>query len=237
MFRERLGTISASGAAVWLVFAAAAVFSLESGAQAVPSKSVESRETAAAGHFRTFRSGGGLARDALLRARLLQEQAEHEQAVALLRQALQATRMTLGLHHADQLAIIDSLVASEVARENWRRVDELNALLLHLYGRLYAGDSEKLEQGLEKITRWHVDALRYDLDGRAVAHLREARELFKARLRLARQAKVPDIRKIDRLQEGIRIAETHLLIQSDNHMDALRKRRALHGAWLLSSLD
>ena len=50
-------------------------------------------------------------------------------------------------------------------------------------------------------------------------------------------AETPDTRKIERLREGIRIAETHLIIQSDGHMDELRKQQALRRAWLLSSLD
>ncbi len=173
----------------------------------------------------------------LLRAHFLQERSNHDEAISVLQEALQTTRMTLGLYHESQFELLDSLIASEVANENWRRVDDLNALLLHLYGKIYAHDAVNLEQGLEKVTRWHVDALRYDLDGRTVPHLREARKLFKARLRLAQTADSPDMRKIERLQEGIRIAETHLIMQSDSHMDELRKQQALRRAWLLSSLD
>ena len=217
-------SMSRAVAAGWLAIAATAIFSSESSAQTFQSSSSPIQNAA---HV------DGM----LLRAHFLQEQSYHDEAISVLREALQTTRMTLGLYHENQIEILDSLIVSEVAKENWRRVDDLNALLMHLYGSLYAGESLKLEQGLEKVTRWHVDALRYNLDDRSVPHLREARKLFKTRLRLARQADDPDIRKIERLQAGIRIAETHLIIQSDSHMDELRKQQALRRAWLLSSLD
>lgn len=226
MSRTRQWKISVSRAvaAGWLVIAAAVIFSSETASQ-------------------TLQSSNSLVNNAvhvdgmLLRAHFLQEQSNHDEAISVLREALQTSRMTQGLYHESQFEILDGLIASEVANENWRRVDNLNALLLHLYSKIYTYDAANLEQGLEKVTRWHVDALRYDLDGRTVPHLREARKLFKARLKLALQAEIPDIRKIERLQEGIRIAETHLIIQSDGHMDELRKQQALRRAWLLSSLD
>ena len=211
-------------AAGWLAIAATALFPSESPAQTSRSSSSDIHDAVQVDGM-------------LLRAHFLQEQSYHDEAISVLREALQTTRMNLGLYNENQFEILDSLIVSEVAKENWRRVDDLNALLEHLYCSLYAGDSEKLEQGLEKVTRWHVDALRYNLDGRTVPHLREARKLFKTRLQLARQADVPDVRKIERLQEGIRIAETHLIIQSDSHMDELRKQQAVRRAWLLSSLD
>ncbi len=175
--------------------------------------------------------------DLLLRAHLLRESDEHGLAVAVLREALQAVRAARGLYHADQLEILNLLIASEIARENWRQVDDLHALLLHLVENLYANDAEKLEPVLVQATRWHVDALRYALDGRPVPHLRQTRELLKARLRLAESAETRDARKIERLQEGIHAAEKHLIMQSDSHMDDLRKRQMLQRAWLLSSLD
>ena len=226
MFRTRQWKISVSWAvaAGWLVIAAAVIFSSETASQTLHSSSSLVNNTV---HV------DGM----LLRANFLQEQSNHDEAISVLQEALQTTRMTRGLYHESQFEILDDLIASEVANENWRRVDDLNALLLHLYGKIYAHDAANLEQGLEKVTRWHVDALRYDLDGRTVPHLRAARKLFKARLQLALQADTPDVRKIERLQEGIRIAETHLIIQSDGHMDELRKQQALRRAWLLSSLD
>ena len=215
--RQRKIFPSKAVAAAWLAIAAA-IFPTESICQ-------------------TLQPHGGPVDGMLLRARFLQEQSHHDEAITVLREALRTTRMRLGLYHESQFEILDGLIASEVANGNWRRVDDLNALLLHLYASVYAHDNAKLERGLEKVTRWHVDALRYDLDGRTVSHLREARKLFKARLQLAERADAPDPRKIEGLREGIRIAETHLIVQSDNHMDELRKEQAVRRAWLLSSLD
>lgn len=224
MLRTRHWKISGAVAAGWLVIAAAAGFPTESTSQTLQSSS---------SHVSDSVHVDGM----LLRAQFLQEQSNHDEAISILREALQTSRMAMGLYHESQFEILDGLIASQVANENWRRVDDLNALLLHLYSKIYAHDAASLERGLEKVTRWHVDALRYGLDGRTVPHLRQARKLFKTRLQLAQQAETPDVRKIERLQDGIRIAETHLILQSDNHMDELRKQQALRRAWLLSSLD
>lgn len=173
----------------------------------------------------------------LSHARFLQEQSAHDQAVSLLREALQTIRMTQGLYHEDQFEVIDSMIESEVARENWLRVDDHYALLLNLYKNLYADDAEILEQGLIKATRWHVDALRYDLDGRTVPHLREVRKLLKSRLQLAQRSDSPDVSKIERLREGIQIAEAQLILYSDGNGDELRRQQALRRTLLLSSLE
>ncbi len=167
----------------------------------------------------------------------LKRDARHGEALPFLRQALEISRRSFGLYHENQLSILESLIESEVAGANWRRVDDLHALLLHLYGKLYADDAGRMEQGLEKVTRWHVDALHLNLDDRTVPHLRQARKLFKARLQLALEAALPDARKIAHLREGVRIAEAQLILRSDGHSEEQRNRAAMHRATLLSSLD
>ena len=217
--------VSKSVAASWLVVAAMAFISTESLSQTDRSSSSGLSPQA------------GQADGMLARARFLQEQADHEQAIPILREALQSSRMTLGLYHENQLEILDGLIASEIAQENWRRADDLFALLLHLYENLYADDPERLEQGLAKVTGWHVDAFRLDLDGRAVPHLRSARKLLKARLQLARLVGAPDVGKIARLREGIHVAEANLILHSDSNRNELRSQQALRREWLLSSLE
>ena len=215
-------SISRAVAAAWLVLATTAVLPTTGLSQPIDETALR---------------GAGSIDGMLARARYLQEQSEHELVIPILQEALQVTRMTLGLYHEDQLEILDSLIQSEIAGKNWQRVDDHHALLLNLYEVLYAGDSINLEMGLVKVTGWHVDALRYDLDGRTVAHLREARKLLKARLHLAQRSYSPDARKIEYLREGIGIAEAHLMLYSDSNTDQLRREQALRRELLLSSLE
>lgn len=217
--------VSRALATSWLVLAATAILSPAGFSQTVSSGS------------QTLTQAAGATGGMLSQARFLQERSAHDQAVSVLREALQTIRMKQGLYHEDQFEVIDSMIESEVARENWQRVDDHYALLLNLYENLYADDAENLEQGLIKATRWHVDALRYDLDGRTVPHLREVRELLKSRLRIARRSDRPDIPKIERLREGIQIAEAQLILYSDGNGDELRRQQALRRALLLSSLE
>ncbi len=183
-------------------------------------------------------SGAGPAHhhELLLRAISLQERDEHGVALPLLREALLAARASRGLYHEDQLDILHHLIESESMRANWRQVDDYFALLRGLYGHLYADDPVRLELGLALVTDWHVDALRHDLDGRAVPHLRQARELFKRRLRLAEGAPSPDAGKIERLRRNIGIAESHLTLHSLGDSQALREWQARQREVLLSSV-
>ncbi len=175
---------------------------------------------------------GGLLSD----ASMLQEQERHEEAIATLREALQTARMTLGLYHEAQLAIVDSLIDSEAALSNWHQVDDYHALLLGLYQNLYAEDPGKLEQGLARVQGWHVDALRNSLDGRAISHLRQARQLLKLRLQLATGAATADLGKIARLREGVEFAEAYLAWHSDSNRNRLRERQESRREALLSNL-
>ena len=172
----------------------------------------------------------------LFQARSLQEQDAHEAALALLRGALRATRMSRGLYHEDQLDILHSLIESESAQANWEQVDDYFALLRNLYRHLYADEPGRLEAGLARVTDWHVDALRFGLDDRPVPHLREARRLFRARLQLAEGASSPDPGKIERLRRNIHIAETRLNLLALGGNGALREQQALQRELLLSSL-
>jgi len=175
-------------------------------------------------------------RELLFRAISLQERDEHGAALPLLHEALLATRASRGLYHEDQLDILHRLIESESMRANWRQVNDYFALLRSLYERLYADDPDRLELGLALVTDWHVDALRHDLDDRAVPHLRQARELLKLRLGLAETAPSPDAGKIERLRRNIGIAESHLLLYSLGDSQTPRERQARQREVLLSSL-
>ena len=231
MLRLRPAKSPASGivAAGWMLAAVAMVHIPEGRSQGGYSESGYSEaayyEDAAPAHHHEL----------LLRAISLQERDEHGAALPLLREALLATRARDGLYHEDQLDILHRLIESESMGANWRQVDDYFALLRSLYERLYADDPGCLELGLALVTDWHVDALRHDLDGRPVPHLRQARELFKQRLRLAEAAANPDAGKIERLRRNIGIAESHLTLYSLGDSQALREWQARQREVLLSS--
>ena len=239
MLRARHGKSSTSGFLAAIPLAAVALLYAPNGSTQQPASAVSATAQSAILQLQLSPgfNGGALVHDGLLlRARALQELDEHEAALPLLREALQLARVASGLYHEGQLGILHSLIESESVRENWRQVDDYFALLRSQYERLYADDAVRLEQGLAMVTDWHVDALRHGLDGRAVPHLRQARELFKLRLQLAEGAPDPDAGKVERLRRNIDIAESHLTLYSLRDNKALREHQAQHREMLLSSL-
>ena len=151
----------------------------------------------------------------------LQEQGHHRDAIPLLQHAFQLSRVVDGLYNEAQLDLLDRLVDSEIALENWQRVDEHYAYMEQLYRHLYDEYDMRLEQGLQKIVAWHVNALEFDLDDRHEYHLRATNNLFKSRLRVAKNILDEDHPKFDFLYEGIALSASQLRLYSRMNRELL----------------
>ena len=86
----------------------------------------------------------------MIRAVRFQEEGDHDSASELFAQAWQIARVSNGLYHQSLIPIVERMITSEVALENWQAVDNKYGLLEHLYRRLYDTDDERLESGLQK---------------------------------------------------------------------------------------
>ena len=144
-----------------------------------------------------------------------QEEGEHQRALALFKQALHVTRINHGLYHDSQFPIVDQIISAEIALQNWEEVDNYYAYQEHLYRRLYDTDDARLEEGLRKISAWHITALNVNLDGRRIAHLRKANKLFKLRMQVAENTLSLDDPKFAMLARNIEIFERELFLSSD----------------------
>ena len=89
----------------------------------------------------------------MMRAVRFQEEGDHDSASEHFAQAWQIARVSNGLYHQSLIPIVERMITSEVALENWQAVDNKYGLLEHLYRRLYDTDDERLESGLQKESR------------------------------------------------------------------------------------
>lgn len=107
---------------------------------------------------------------------------EHENAITLLKEALELNRIQNGLYDYSQISIVDELIANEVLQKNWAAVNDLYEFEEHLLRRLFEPTDARLEIGLEKITAWHIKAVNKGFDGNKQEHFEKVRELMAIRL-------------------------------------------------------
>lgn len=167
----------------------------------------------------------------------LQEQGHHDDAIEFLEHAFHLSRMVHGPYSEQQLGLLDSLIESEIAMENWAGVDRHYVYMEQLYRRLYDEYDIRLERGLQKIVAWHVNALEFNLDGKREYHLRATNSLFKARLKVANNILDKDDPKFAFLHEGIALSARQLRLYSGVYRARIQETGRRNRDALLADLD
>lgn len=166
-----------------------------------------------------------------------QEAGQHEAAVEAFKQALQITRIRYGLYSEAQIPILEGIISNGMALQDWDMVDQRYAYMENLYRKLYTLDDPRLENGLQKISSFHVNAFNINLDGRREYHLRRAALLFQTRLQVAENTLAEGHPRFDYLNEGIAISRQHLYMMSTAHREKLNKKENDERDGLLADLD
>ena len=157
--------------------------------------------------------------------RLSQSAGEHQQALALFKQALHVARINQGLYHESQIPIVDDIISAEIALQNWKEVDNYYAYQEHLYRRLYDTDDTRLETGLKKISAWHITAFNVNLGGNRIEHLRKVNKIFRLRRQIAENTLSSDDPKLAMLARNIKIFERELFLSSDLNREMSIRRQ------------
>ena len=173
----------------------------------------------------------------MARAVRFQEEGDHDSASELFAQAWQIARVSNGLYHQSLIPIVERIISSEVAQENWEAVEKKYDLLEHLYRRLYGTDDERLESGLQKVSSWHVNAFNSNMDGQRKQHLQQARRIFMARLEIAEHTLPETDPKLTFLRESIQLTETYLYLMSERYIEHARHNQRASEYGLVASVD
>ena len=171
----------------------------------------------------------------LKEARARQEADEHLIALQVLKKAWHVSRVNNGLYHESQIPLLDSMIQSEIEIRDWAALDQHYSYMAHLYRRLYALDDPRLEEGLRKVSAFHVNALNINLDGKREYHLQQAAELFQLRLRVAELTLEEGHPRFQFLQEGLSISRQQLYMLSTPQQE--QQWPSEERAALLSGLD
>lgn len=147
--------------------------------------------------------------------RIRRSEGEHLQAFAFFKQALHVARINQGLYHDSQIPIVDDIISAGIGLKNWEEVNNYYAYQEHLFRRLYNMDDPRLEEGLKKISAWHITALNINLDGKRIEHLRKANQLFKLRRKVAENTLAAGDPQFTMLTRNIEYFERQLFLSSD----------------------
>jgi len=108
-----------------------------------------------------------------------QENGDHADAVETLTRALQIKRVNEGLQNLDQLTILEALIASNIASEQWEDLDRNYQLLLWIHRRNFDPGDPRFLPIMDKMGRWKLQAYHNGLlDENAETTLRDAESLY-----------------------------------------------------------
>ena len=166
-----------------------------------------------------------------------QEAGEHEVAIKAFNQALQITRIKYGLYHEAQIPLLEGIILSSMEVRDWESVDKRYAYMEHLYRKLYDVDDPRLENGLQKVSSFHVSAFNINLDGRREYHLRRAATVFRTRLEVAENTLDEGHPRFEYLNEGIANCREQLYRMSNAERESEKSSRDRVRDRLLADLD
>ncbi len=166
-----------------------------------------------------------------------QESGQHADAIDAFDQALQITRIRYGLYSETQIPLLEGIIVSGMELSDWEMVDQRYAYMEHLYRKLYDTDDPRLEEGLQKISSFHVNAFNINLDGRREYHLRRAAALFRSRLEVAENTLAAGNPLFEYLNEGLEISRQHLYFMSSAYRERAKEKEKDSRENLLAELD
>ncbi len=101
----------------------------------------------------------------------------HRAAIDSFESALHIERVHKGLHHADQIPLIERLIESNRALHAWPAVDQNHKLLQFVNQRGQPSDSPRHFETSQRLAHWHLEAAELPTGRAPFSHLSSAREL------------------------------------------------------------
>jgi hypothetical protein len=123
--------------------------------------------------------GNGLPQTLMGLGTALQEQNAHAEAVEVFKRAMHVTRINEGLYNLDQVPILERLIESYIADENWEDANDRHSYLFWLHRRNFGQSDTRLLPIIEKLSNWHLNLYTLNLSDGMHEHLITAHSLFK----------------------------------------------------------
>jgi len=117
---------------------------------------------------------------------------DHEQALQTYLRALQINRINYGLHNMDQLPILERIIETNTALENYEELTKNHDYLLWLYMRNHGSNDPALLPVLFRVAHWNLDAYEVIPRPESVRNLIKAANLFHRAMQLIETTYGPD---------------------------------------------
>ncbi len=144
---------------------------------------------------------------------LHQSQGEYEAAIAALDRALHISRINNGLNTSNQIELIEQLIESHLALENWESADLYHDYLFYIQEKAYGVNDPSMIPALDELGNWHVQAFRRGVGDPLGMRLSTAIILFNSAARLSRELDALDDARFVAYQHSI--ANTAYLMVSN----------------------
>ena len=115
---------------------------------------------------------------------LQQLQGDHETAVATYDRAMHNNRINNGLHTTDQVPIVEELIDSYLAMEDWDNADLYHDYLFFIQQKAYGGSDPRMIPVLEKLAQWNLQAFYMGYGETLGVRLSTAQLLYNAAVRM-----------------------------------------------------
>lgn len=93
------------------------------------------------------------------------EQGDHINRLEVLNQALHLHRLNYGLESKEQLGIVEQIISTNIALEDWKALDQSYEYFYWVNRRIYGTDSLDLLPALNRVMEWKLDVIKRGLYG------------------------------------------------------------------------
>ncbi len=116
----------------------------------------------------------------------------HTQALEVFRRALHINRVNEGLHNINQLPILDQIIKTNTALNDYDALNKNYGYMIWIYGRNFEADDLKLAEAYSRAANWQIDAFDLTAPPESLKHLIMAANYFSKSTDIIERAKGPN---------------------------------------------
>ncbi|MFC6634659.1 energy transducer TonB [Microbulbifer taiwanensis] len=154
--------------------------------------------------------GAGMDEQLLGLATALQKAGDHEEAISEFRRAMLINRVNEGLYSLNQIPMIERMIESQIALNQWEDANDNQQYLYWLHARNYGENDPRMLPVINDLSRWHLQAYVEEKGGTLFEHLISATNLYELAVDIITQNfGANDLRLVDALR-GLKATNYYL---------------------------
>ncbi|MEX2962620.1 energy transducer TonB [Microbulbifer sp. TYP-18] len=154
--------------------------------------------------------GAGMDEELLGLGTALQRSGAHQEAIREFRRAMLINRVNGGLYSLNQVAMIERMIESQIALDQWEDANDNHQYLYWLYVRNYGENDPRMLPVIDNLSRWHLQAYVEEKGGTMSEHLISATNLYSLAVDIiTNNFGANDLRLVDALR-GLKVTNYYL---------------------------